>query len=224
MELPEKKWNYKPLPAPEAVDTLAHALNLSPTTATLLLQRGITAFEEARLFFNPDLAGLHDPFLMKNMDKAVSRLVRAIENHEKIIVYGDYDVDGTTSVSLVYSFLSQFHTNLDFYIPNRHLEGYGISYLGIEWAYQQGASLLISLDCGIKAVARIAQAQEYGIDVIVCDHHLPDADDLPPAFAILDAKQADCPYPYKHLSGCGVGFKFMQAFCIRQGIPVEKTV
>ncbi|MBC8111920.1 MAG: DHH family phosphoesterase, partial [Verrucomicrobia bacterium] len=217
----EKNWTVKNMPSLADIERLALSLNISATPATLLLQRGITNFEEAKAFFRPELSQLHDPFLMKNMDKAVARLIQALENYEKIIIYGDYDVDGTTSVALVYSFLKKFHHNIAFYIPDRNKEGYGVSWQGIEWAKEKGASLIISLDCGIKSEKMVQRANEYGIDFIICDHHLPD-EVLPPAIAVLDAKQADCEYPYKYLSGCGVGFKLMQAFCIRQGIALEK--
>lgn len=193
------------------IKTLADELNISSILAQLLIQRGITTFEDARVFFRPDLSQLHDPFLMADMDKAVARLSEAMELNQKILIYGDYDVDGTTSVSLVYKFLKQFYSNLDFYIPDRYSEGYGISYQGIDFAVANGFKLIIALDCGIKAVEKVKYASEQGVDFIICDHHTPD-EVLPPAIAVLDSKRSDCNYPYKELSGCGVGFKLMQAF------------
>lgn len=193
------------------IKTLAEELNISPVLAQLLVQRGINTFEEARVFFRPDLSQLHDPFLMADMDKAVARLSEAMELNQKILIYGDYDVDGTTSVSLVYKFLKQFYSNIDFYIPDRYSEGYGISYQGIDFAATNGFKLVVALDCGIKAVDKVKYANTLGVDFIICDHHTPDAE-LPPAVAVLDSKRKDCPYPYKELSGCGVGFKLMQAF------------
>lgn len=184
----------------------------------LLAQRHIQDFDSARHFFRPELKDLHDPFLMKDMDKAVDRIERAIRQGEKIMVYGDYDVDGTTAVTLFYSFLSSLYSNCDYYIPDRNKEGYGISLPGIEYAKDEGFTLMISLDCGVKSVELIAYAKELGIDFIVCDHHNP-GDILPPAIAVLDAKRKDCPYPYKELSGCGVGFKLAQAICQQRGLP-----
>jgi len=200
------------------IKTLAEELNISPVLAQLLVQRGITTFEEARVFFRPDLSQLHDPFLMADMDKAVARLSEAMELNEKILIYGDYDVDGTTSVSLVYKFLKQFYDKLDFYIPDRYSEGYGISYQGIDYAAANDFKLIIALDCGIKAVDKVKYANTLGIDFIICDHHTPDVE-LPPAVAVLDSKRKDCHYPYKELSGCGVGFKLMQAFASVNNIP-----
>jgi len=193
------------------IKTLAEELNISPVLAQLLVQRGITTFEEARVFFRPDLSQLHDPFLMADMDKAVARLSEAMELNQKILIYGDYDVDGTTSVSLVYKFLKKYYSNLDFYIPDRYSEGYGISYQGIDFAAANGFKLVVALDCGIKAVEKVKYASGLGVDFIICDHHTPDTV-LPPAVAVLDSKRKDCSYPYKELSGCGVGFKLMQAF------------
>jgi len=193
------------------IKTLAEELNISPVLAQLLVQRGITTFEEARVFFRPDLSQLHDPFLMADMDKAVARLSEAMELNQKILIYGDYDVDGTTSVSLVYKFLKKYYSNLDYYIPDRYNEGYGISYQGIDFAAANDIKLIVALDCGIKAVEKVKYANMLGVDFIICDHHTPDAE-LPPAVAVLDSKRSDCNYPYKELSGCGVGFKLMQAF------------
>jgi single-stranded-DNA-specific exonuclease len=193
------------------IKTLAEELNISPVLAQLLVQRGISTFDDARVFFRPDLSQLHDPFLMADMDKAVARLSEAMELNQKILIYGDYDVDGTTSVSLVYKFLKQFYSNLDFYIPDRYSEGYGISIQGIDFAAANDFKLVVALDCGIKAVEKVKYATTLGVDFIICDHHTPDAE-LPPAVAVLDSKRKDCQYPYKELSGCGVGFKLMQAF------------
>ena len=202
---------------------LANELSISPVLAKLLVQRGIVTFDDARSFFRPDLNDLHDPFLMKDMDKAVERLTKAMQRNEKILIYGDYDVDGTTSVSLVYRFLVKFYSNLDFYIPDRYNEGYGISIKGIDFAAQNNFKLIIALDCGIKAVEKIKYAKTLGVDFIICDHHNPD-DELPPAVAVLDSKRADCNYPYKHLSGCGVGFKLMQAFAMENNIRFEELI
>ena len=207
----------------EIKNKLANELSISPVLAKLLVQRGIVTFDDARSFFRPDLNDLHDPFLMKDMDKAVERLTKAMQSNEKILIYGDYDVDGTTSVSLVYRFLVKFYSNLDFYIPDRYNEGYGISIKGIDFAAQNNFKLIIALDCGIKAVEKIKYAKTLGVDFIICDHHNPD-DELPPAVAVLDSKRADCNYPYKHLSGCGVGFKLMQAFAMENNIHFEELI
>ena len=207
----------------EIKNKLANELSISPVLAKLLVQRGIVTFDDARSFFRPDLNDLHDPFLMKDMDKAVERLTKAMQRNEKILIYGDYDVDGTTSVSLVYRFLVKFYSNLDFYIPDRYNEGYGISIKGIDFAAQNNFKLIIALDCGIKAVEKIKYAKTLGVDFIICDHHNPD-DELPPAVAVLDSKRADCNYPYKHLSGCGVGFKLMQAFAMENNIRFEELI
>ncbi len=201
----------------EIKNKLAEELSISPILAQLLVQREIYTFDDARNFFRPDLSNLHDPFLMADMDKAVDRLTQAMQNNEKILIYGDYDVDGTTSVSLVYKFLQQFSSNIDFYIPDRYSEGYGISIQGIDFAADNDFKLIIALDCGIKAIEKVKYSNSKGVDFIICDHHTPD-NELPPAVAVLDAKRDDCNYPYKHLSGCGVGFKLMQAFCIRNNI------
>ena len=213
------KWNYQPpsQEQTEAAKALAKETGISPVLCKLLLERGISSATEAKRFFRPQLMELHDPFLMKDMDKAVDRLNEAMGKKERILVYGDYDVDGTTAVALVYKFLQQFYSNIDYYIPNRYEEGYGVSVKGVDYAYETGVKLIIVLDCGIKAINEIAYAKEKGIDFIICDHHVPD-DELPPAVAILNAKRADATYPYEHLSGCGVGFKFMQAFAINNGI------
>jgi single-stranded-DNA-specific exonuclease len=207
----EKRWLYKPIPSQDELSLLSKAINTSSYTSAILIQRGITEFNAARKFFRPSLDDLHDPFLMKDMDKAVRRLKKALDNDEKILIYGDYDVDGTTSVSLVYSYLHSFYPNCEVYIPDRYAEGYGVSLAGIEWAEQNGYTLIIALDCGIKATEIVSLATLKGIDFIICDHHLPD-ESLPKAVAILDPKRQDCTYPYTELSGCGLGFKFMQAF------------
>ncbi len=216
----EKRWEYNKEAAPEVVSSLAESLKISPTLASILCQRGVCTFDEAKAFFRPSLSDLHDPFLMKDMDRAVDRLNVALHRSEKILVYGDYDVDGTTSVALMYSFLRQYTHQIEFYIPDRYKEGYGVSTQGIDYAAEQGFKLIISLDCGIKSADKVAYASSLGIDFIICDHHLPD-DDIPQAVAVLDPKRVDCPYPYKELSGCGVGFKLIQAFCIQNDIELD---
>lgn len=200
---------------------LARELRISEPSARLLVVRGITTGEEARRFVRPSLADLHDPFLMQDMDRAVERLLRAVESRERIMVYGDYDVDGTTAVALMYTFLRTQTDNLVFYVPDRYREGYGISFQGIDTAEAEGCSLIIALDCGIKAVDKVAYATERNIDFIICDHHTP-GDELPAAVAVLNMKRQDCGYPYKELSGCGVGFKLVQAYALRKGIPMER--
>ena len=217
------KWNYQPpsQEQTEAAKALAKETGINPVLCKLLLERGITSAAEAKRFFRPQLSELHDPFLMKDMSIAVERLNQAMGKKERILVYGDYDVDGTTAVALVYKFLQQFYSNIDYYIPDRYNEGYGVSVKGVDYAYETGVKLIIVLDCGIKAVEEIAYAKEKGIDFIICDHHVPD-DVLPPAVAILNAKRPDATYPYKHLSGCGVGFKFMQAFALNNGIEFNQ--
>ena len=218
----EKRWVVKPQGNPEAVAAMAAATGISPVLANLLVQRGIDTLEKAKKFFNPQLSDLHDPFLMKDMDKAVERVERAVRNREKIMVYGDYDVDGTTAVALVYKFLRQIgHKDLLFYIPDRYTEGYGISTKGIDHAARKGATLIIALDCGIKATEKIVYAKSKGVDFIICDHHLP-AEEIPRAVAVLDPKRADCSYPFDELSGCGVGFKLVQAYCQKNGIPFQQ--
>ena len=216
-------WIYRTLNEQqiEIQNKLAEELSISPILAQLLIQRDILTFEDARRFFRPDLSDLHDPFLMADMQNAVDRLTKAMQRNEKILVYGDYDVDGTTSVALVYKFLKQFYSNIDFYIPDRYNEGYGISIQGIDFAAANDFKLVVALDCGIKAVAKVEYALSKGVDFIICDHHTPDAV-LPPAVAVLDPKRDDCTYPYKHLSGCGVGFKLMQAFAITNDIDFSK--
>ena len=218
----EKRWVVKPQGNPKAVAAMAAATGISPVLANLLVQRGIDTLEKAKTFFNPQLSDLHDPFLMKDMDKAVERVERAVRNREKIMVYGDYDVDGTTAVALVYKFLRQIgHKDLLFYIPDRYTEGYGISTKGIDHAARKGATLIIALDCGIKAIEKVDYAKRKGVDFIICDHHLP-AEEIPRAVAVLDPKRADCSYPFDELSGCGVGFKLVQAYCQKNGIPFQQ--
>lgn len=213
----EKKWVYKPVPDKELVKELSQSINVNPTLSAILVQRGITNYDLAKTFFRPGLNMLHDPFLMADMNKAVDRINEAIFNQEKILVYGDYDVDGTTSVTMFYDFLKSFYQHVAFYIPDRYKEGYGVSQKGIEWAKENGFSLIVSLDCGVKANKMISLAKEKEIDFIVCDHHTPGAE-LPEAIAVLDPKRQDCQYPFKELSGCGVGFKLMQAITAHNGM------
>lgn len=215
----DKIWKVKEQGDTNVIKHLSAALNVNMVIANLLAQRGIRSFNEARTFFRPMLSDLHDPFLMKDMDKAVARLGKAVKDQEKVLIYGDYDVDGTTSVALMYQFLRSRITKLDFYIPDRYSEGYGISPRSIDYAAENNFSLVIVLDCGIKAVEKIRQAKEKGIDFIICDHHNPD-DTLPDAVAVLDPKRTDCSYPCKDLSGCGVGFKLLQAYSLQNDIPV----
>ena len=207
----DKRWVLKEPPAPAQIEQLSKAININPYLSAILLQRGITDYETAKKFFRPSLDELHDPFLMKGMKAAVARLRQGIMAQERILIYGDYDVDGTTSVALVYSYLRKFYAHCEIYIPDRNAEGYGISLTGIEWAAEHGYTLVIALDCGIKSSELIEVARQKDIDFIICDHHLPD-DFIPKAVAVLDPKQIDCPYPYKELSGCGLGFKLMQAY------------
>ena len=209
-------WNIRPLPDSTKIESLSNAINTNPIVSALLLQRGVTTFEEAKAFFRPSLEDLHDPFLMKDMAVAAKRLNNAISNNEKILIYGDYDVDGTTSVALVFKYLSLYHKKLEYYIPDRYEEGYGVSIQGVEWAHKNDFDLIVSLDCGIKGHNAIEKARAHEIDFIVCDHHTP-SDTLPNATAVLDPKRTDCPYPYKELSGCGVGFKLLQAITIQNG-------
>lgn len=219
----DREWILKETADPETVSRLASELGIDPVLAGLLAQRGVRTFQEARAFFRPDLASLHDPFLMKDMDEAVERVRRAVVSREKILVYGDYDVDGTTAVSLVYSFLRDLTSEVDFYIPDRYDEGYGVSDKGIGWAAENGFKLIITLDCGIKAGEKVAKAAALGIDVIICDHHLPE-NDIPAAVAVLDPKRSDCDYPFDDLSGCGVGFKLVQGYASRYGVPFERLL
>ena len=219
------KWNYEPPTSDQrkAAEELGQKMGVSPVIAFLLLRRGITTESAAKRFFRPQLADLINPFLMKDMDAAVDRLNDAMGRKERILVYGDYDVDGCTAVALVYKFLRQFYSNIDYYIPDRYDEGYGVSKKGIDHAKATGVKLIIILDCGIKAVKEIEYAKSLGIDFIICDHHVPD-DELPPAVAILNPKRPDDSYPFKYLCGCGVGFKFMQAFAKNNGIPFSRLI
>ncbi len=219
----EKKWILKETAETETISQLSSELGVDPVLAELLVQRGIRTFQQARSFFRPSLEDLHDPFLMQDMDKAVERVHQAVINREKILVYGDYDVDGTTAVSLVYSFLRRLTDSIDFYIPERYDEGYGVSYKGIDWASENDFRLIITLDCGIKANEKVEYARERGIDMIICDHHLPE-NEIPRAVAVLDPKREDCNYPFDDLSGCGVGFKLVQAYSQRYDIPFETLV
>ena len=217
------KWNFQNPTEEELLerDQLSKELGMSPILCLLLVQRGISSLEEAKKYFRPNLNDLNDPFLMPDMEKAVKRINLALSNKEKILIYGDYDVDGTTAVSLVYKCLRPYSSLLDFYIPDRYDEGYGISFKGIDYAAENHITLIISLDCGIKAIEKIEYARSKGIDFIICDHHMPD-DQLPAAVAVLDAKRLDSVYPYSELSGCGVGFKLMQAFAKSNNIPAQR--
>ena len=219
------KWNYVPASNEQQEESreLANELGISPILGKLLLDRNIRSVSEAKRFFRPQLSDLHDPFLYTDMDVAVDRLNQALGHKERILVYGDYDVDGCTAVALVYKFIQQYYSNIDYYIPDRYEEGYGVSYKGVDYAYETGVKLIIVLDCGIKAIDEITYAKEKGIDFIICDHHVPD-EILPPAVAILNAKRKDSTYPYPHLSGCGVGFKFMQAFAKSNDIPFSQLI
>lgn len=214
------RWTLLPKPEKEKVTQLSNALGVESFVATLLVQRGIETFEEAKKFFRPSLDDLHDPYLMMDMDKAVARIEKAIENEENILIYGDYDVDGTTSVALLSSYLKTYYPNVATYIPDRYEEGYGISYQGIDFAEDNGFSLIITLDCGIKAIEKVAYASEKGIDFIICDHHRPGSE-IPKAVAVLDPKREDCQYPYKELCGCGVGFKLVQALAQNRDHKIE---
>ena len=218
----ETRWILNKTVDNQQVAELAKTLSIDENLATLLVQREITTYDEAKVFFRPALSQLHDPFLMKDMDRAVDRVVEAIDKGEKILIYGDYDVDGTTAVALVYTYLKKFFKKkkIEFYIPDRYDEGYGISFKGIDYAAENDFKLVIALDCGIKAVERIQYANEKGVDFIICDHHRA-GDEIPAAVAVLDPKRPDCTYPYKELSGCGVGFKLITALSIRKGLPIE---
>ncbi|PKQ45894.1 single-stranded-DNA-specific exonuclease RecJ [Confluentibacter flavum] len=214
------RWTLKPKPDATKLADLKTSLQVDDVIATLLLQRGIETYEDAKRFFRPSLSDLHDPFLMKDMDKAVERIEKAIANKENILVYGDYDVDGTTAVALMSSYLKTIHPLVYTYIPNRYDEGYGVSYKGIDFALENDFSLIIALDCGIKAIEKVDYAKKLGIDFIICDHHRPSAE-LPNAIAVLDPKREDCNYPYKELCGCGVGFKLIQALALKEGKTAE---
>jgi single-stranded-DNA-specific exonuclease len=219
----QNKWKLKPIADVAKVESLQQSLGVESIIAELLIERGIQTFDEAKSFFRPELKHLHDPFLMKDMHKAVERVEFALENKQKILVYGDYDVDGTTSVSLMVTFLESLGANLEYYIPDRYAEGYGVSYMGIDYAHLNNFSLIICLDCGIKAVDKIAYANEKNVDFIICDHHRP-GDIVPAAVAVLDPKQNDCNYPYKELSGCGVGFKLAQAYSLHKNLAFENLL
>jgi len=217
----DKKWVIKEKGDPVVVKQLASALKVSDSLANLMVQRNITSPAEAEAFFNPSLEYLHDPFLMKDMNLAVDRLSSAINKNERILVYGDYDVDGTTAVAMMYSFLKERYSNVDYYIPDRYKEGYGVSFKGLDHAFEQNCKVVITLDCGIKAVEKVKYARSKGLDVIICDHHYP-GDEIPKALAVLDPKQPSCSYPYKELSGCGVGFKLIQAYARVHAIPFNE--
>lgn len=219
----EKNWIIKSQAEEKDLLHLKEVLNVDKAIANLLVQRGIKDYDSAKKFFRPKLEDLYDPFLMKDMDLAVARLEPALENNEKILVYGDYDVDGTTSVAMMYTFLRNFTSNIDFYIPNRYIEGYGISFKAIDYAFENAFTLIIALDCGIKAIDKVIYAKERNIEFIVCDHHTA-GDEIPNAAAVLDPKRHDCDYPCKELSGCGVGFKFMQAITIRKNLPFDTLI
>ena len=217
----EREWRLRDSGDPENVAQLSAELGIDPVLASLLVTRGVHTFEEARSFFRPSLSALHDPFLMK--DLAVARLEKAVASQEKILVYGDYDVDGTTAVALVYSFIRRLTSSVDFYIPDRYDEGYGVSKKGIDWASDNEFTLIITLDCGIKAIDKVKYAADKGIDLIICDHHLPE-EEIPAAAAVLDPKREDCTYPFDDLSGCGVGFKLVQAYSQKNGLPFESLL
>lgn len=216
----QKRWVVKPKNDVQKTNKLREELGINAVITELLLNRDIQTYQQAKIFFRPSLDLLHDAFLMKDMDKAISRIEKAIGNKEKILIYGDYDVDGTTAVSVVYSFFRDFHSGLEFYIPDRYLEGYGVSFQGIDYASENGFSLIIALDCGIKAIEKVNYARAKGIDFIIGDHHLP-GKEIPDAIAVLDPKRNDCPYPYKELSGCGIGFKIIQAFVQKNNMDVQ---
>jgi single-stranded-DNA-specific exonuclease len=215
----QKRWVIKQADENKVI-ALQQALNIHPALCKLLVQRGIETFEGARSFFRPSLNELHDPFMMRDMDKAINRIIQAIAGNEKILIYGDYDVDGTTAIAVVYSFFKNIYPAIDYYVPNRYTEGYGISYKGIDYAFENEFKLIIALDCGIKSNDKVDYARSKHIDFIICDHHTP-GELLPAAAAVLDPKRNDCKYPYKELSGCGIGFKLIQAFSLQHGMPAE---
>jgi len=223
IKLLKMRWTLKPIPEKHKIDTLQQALQVDEVIATLLIQRGIETYDDAKQFFRPSLSDLHNPYLMKDMDKAVARIEKAISDGENILVYGDYDVDGTTSVALMSSYLKTRTENVATYIPDRYDEGYGVSYKGIDFAHDNDFSLIIALDCGIKAIDKVAYATEKGIDFIICDHHRPGAE-IPKAIAVLDPKRDDCDYPYKELCGCGVGFKLIQALAENEGKTIDDLI
>lgn len=219
----DKNWKIRERGDSETIDHLSEVLGIDKVLSNLLVQRGVKTFDEAKAFFRPELNHLHDPFLMKDMEKAVERITTAIKANEQILVYGDYDVDGTTAVALIYTFLKQYTPNVKYYVPNRYNEGYGISFKGIDFAKTEGVSLIIALDCGIKSIDKVAYAKQQEIDFVICDHHYP-GEQIPEAFAVLDPKRPDCNYPYKHLSGCGVGFKLIQAYYMFNKIAFEGII
>ena len=219
----EKRWVENRAVDEQIISQLADQLNITAIIATLLVNRGVSNFKEAEEFFRPKPEHIHNPFLMKDMDRAIERIQHAIANNERILIYGDYDVDGTTSVSLVYSFFKPIYANIDFYIPDRYKEGYGISFPGIDYANENNCKLIIALDCGIKSIEHVNYAKDLAIDFIICDHHLP-GHEIPNAYAVLDPKRTDCNYPYKELSGCGIGFKLVQAYCEVENIPLENIL
>jgi single-stranded-DNA-specific exonuclease len=218
----QKQWRAKPEPDKKTVEALAASINVNKVLSGILVQRGIDDFEKAKNFFRPQYAHMHDPYLMKGMTKAVERIDEALAKNQKILIYGDYDVDGTTAVATVYDFFSKRFKEIEYYIPDRYTEGYGISFMAIDWASNNGYSLIIALDCGIKANDKVKYANKKGVEFIICDHHLP-GDELPDAVAILNPKQADCPYPFKELSGCGIGLKLVQAYCIKHEIDFKEV-
>ncbi len=217
------RWKLKPETDPQITSNLANELSIDFTLAKLLVQRGIETYDQAKAFFRPDLNDLHNPYSMKDMDKAVARIDQAIANNENILVYGDYDVDGTTSVSLMSSYLKTLHPNIATYIPDRYAEGYGVSFQGIDYAEDNNITLIIALDCGIKAIDKVEYATKKGIDFIICDHHRP-GNEIPEAVAVLDPKRDDCDYPYKELCGCGVGFKLIQALADKRGETIDDLI
>lgn len=219
----EIRWKAKPLPNSEIVAKLSTEINVSEAIATILVQRGIDTYDKAKAYFRPQLSDLHDPFLLKDMDLAYNRIKKAVNHKEKMMVYGDYDVDGTTAVSIVYSYFVTLNPDIEYYIPDRYKEGYGISRMGIDYAHENGISLIIALDCGIRSNELVDYANELGIDFIICDHHLP-GETLPKAHAILNPKRRDCSYPYKELSGAGIGFKLVQAYSKKEGFPEDKIL
>ena len=219
----EIRWKAKPLPNSEIVAKLSAEINVSEAIATILVQRGIDTFDKAKAYFRPQLSDLHDPFLLKDMELAYNRIKKAVNHKEKMMVYGDYDVDGTTAVSIVYSYFVTLNPDIEYYIPDRYKEGYGISKMGIDYAHENGISLIIALDCGIRSNELVDYANELGIDFIICDHHLP-GETLPKAHAILNPKRRDCSYPYKELSGAGIGFKLVQAYSKKEGFPEDKIL
>lgn len=219
----EKRWVENRAVDETIISQLADQLNITSIIATLLVNRGVSTFKEAEEFFRPKPSHIHDPYLMKDMDKAIGRIQNAIKKNERILIYGDYDVDGTTSVSLVYSFFKPIYSNIDFYIPDRYKEGYGVSFAGIEYAKENNCSLIIALDCGIKSIEHVKHAKNLDIDFIICDHHLPGIE-IPDACAVLDPKRSDCEYPFKELTGCGIGFKLVQAYCQVENIPLDNIL